>query len=288
MTEQMAYASRMTIAGHPMEFKTHSIKQVIELSEDDGLRGSRSRVLERVAQGLIHVSGQVELEPTPAEVAILLPLIVSYSTTETVLTDALADVTIVIDNGTKTDTFVGRFTKGTFSGSSGQKIQLTVDFVGKTRATSAGGSLSGVPDITARPYMFYDMGSGITIGEATYSIDKFELTIDNHIEPTFMQGQVATDLEPTDRTVSLGVQTKYTATEDPLLVLATGGPDAEAPLAASITFTNGDHSMSFSFGAIVAKSESVVNNGKRTKLRLPLNYHCYKVGTTLETVPVLV
>lgn len=38
MTEQMAYASRMTIAGHPMEFKTHSIKQVIELSEDDGLR----------------------------------------------------------------------------------------------------------------------------------------------------------------------------------------------------------------------------------------------------------
>ena len=288
MTEQMAYGTRMTIGGNPMEFKSHSIKQTIDLSEDDGLRGVRSRVLERVAQGLIHVAGQIEFEPTPAEVAILLPLIVSDSTTDTVLTDTMADVTIVIDNGTKTDTFVGRFAKATFSGSSGQKIRLTVDFIGKTRSSSAGGSLSGVPDITSRPYMFHDMGSGITIGGTAYSVDKFELTIDNHIEPTFMQGQVATDLEPTDRTVSLGVQTKYTPTEDALLVLATAGPVLGAPLAASIAFTNGANSMSFSFGAIVAESESVVNQGKRTKLRLPLYYHCYKVGTTLETVPVLV
>jgi hypothetical protein len=288
MTEQMAYGSRMTIGGSAVEFKSHSIKQTIELSEDDGIRGVRSRALERVTQGLIKVSGSITFEPTPAEVAILLPIIVGSSTTATTLTDALADTTVVIDNGTKTDTFVGRFTKGTFSGSPGQKIQLVVDFVGKTRATSSGGSLSGTPDITVRPYMYHDMGSGITINSVVYGIDKFELTIDNHIEPTFMSGQVATDLEPTDRTVSLAIQTRYTSAEDALMILASAGPVLSSPLAASIAFTNGTKSMTFSFGAIVAKSESVVNQGKKSKLRLPLNYNCYKVGTTLETVPVLV
>jgi hypothetical protein len=42
------------------------------------------------------------------------------------------------------------------------------------------------------------------------------------------------------------------------------------------------------FGALVAAPETVVATNRQEKLRLPLEYHCYKVGTTLEVVPVLV
>lgn len=287
MTEQMAYKSRMTVGGTAVEFLTHSIKETREIAEDDGIRGSRSRVFERVAQGQISVAGQIEFEPTPLELEKLLPLLVGSSTSATVLTDALADFNVVIDNGTKTDTFVGRFSKGTLSGQSGQKIKLTVDFVGKSRTQGAGGSLSGTPDITARPYMFFDLGSGIEIDGTSYLIDRFELVIDNMIDPTYMIGQEATDLEPTDRTVSLGIQTKFNSAESALLDLAMAAPDISDPLTAELVLTNGAKSATFTFGALVAKAESVVNQGKRTKLRLPLNYNCYRVGTNLEVVPVL-
>ncbi len=288
MTEQMGYASRMTVGGNAVEFITHDIKETRELVEDDGIRGVRSRVLERVALGNIKVGGSITFEPTPAEMAILLPLVVSSSTSATVLTDAMADVTVVIDTVTKLYTYIGRFTAMHLTGEPGKKIKLKLDFVGKTLVVASGGSLAGIPDITVRPYMMADMGSGITIGGTVYSVDKFEMTLDNHIEPTFMQGQTATDLEPTDRTVSLGIQTRYNTAEDALLVLAQTGPVIASPLTASVAFTNGVKSMTFTFGALVAKSETVTHPGKKGKLRLPLNYNCYKVGTTLETVPVLV
>lgn len=287
MTEQMGYKSRMTIGGNAVEFTHHDIKQSIEIEQDEGLRGTRSRAMERLAQGNVKIGGSVEFEPTPAEVAFLLPLVTGNSTSATTLTDALADTTVVIDNGTVTDTFVGRFSKATFSGQPGKKIKLKMDFVGKTRTVSTGGSLSGVPDITVRPYMFYDMGSGITIGGTVYSIDKFEFSIDNKIEPTYMQGQTATDLEPTDRVVMLSLQSRYNAAENALLILSEAGPNIGSPLTASVAFTNGSNSMTFGFGALVAPPETVVVPG-RQHLRLPLNYQAYKVGTTMEVVSTLV
>ena len=158
MTEQMGYASRMTVGGNAVEFITHDIKETRELVEDDGIRGVRSRVLERVALGNIKVGGSITFEPTPAEMAILLPLVVSSSTSATVLTDAMADVTVVIDTVTKLYTYVGRFTAMHLTGEPGKKINLKLDFVGKTLVVASGGSLAGIPDITVRPYMMADMG----------------------------------------------------------------------------------------------------------------------------------
>ena len=287
MAEQMGWAVRGTINTTPVEFVSTNIKETVEIVQDDGLRGVRSRALERTAQGVKKVAGTLVMEPTPAELALILPL-VCQSSTGTTLTDAMQDLTLVIDLRTKLNTFVGRFTKMNLTGESGgKKLRVTLQFVGKTLVVASGGSLSGTPDITVRPYMFYDSTSGITIGGTAYSIDKFDLGIDNKIVPTYMQGQTATDLEPTDRVVTLGVQTRYNAAEDALLVLAMAGPVIASPLTASIAFTNGSNSATFTFGALVAQSESVVVPG-RNALRLPLNYQCYKVGTTLETVPVLV
>ena len=152
--------------------------------------------------------------------------------------------------------------------------------------TASAGSFPGtVPaiDLSVRPYMFYDMGSGITIAATAYSIDKFELVIDNKIEPTYMQGQTATDLEPSDRVITLGIQTKYNAATELALFTALR---AGTPQSANISFVNNSNTMSFTFGKLVGESQSVVIPG-RQHLRLPLNYHCYGVSTTKELVATL-
>lgn len=289
MGDAMGYAARMTIGGNAVEFISADVAEMIDIIEDEGIRGTRSHTLERLAFGNIHVGGSVLFEPTPAELAFLLPLVTGSSTTAVLLTDALADVTVVIDTVTKLYTFVVRASAAHFSGEPGKKIQLKIDFVGKTLVVGNGGSLSAAPDITARPYVFTDAGSGITIGGSAYNIDKFELSIDNKIEPTFMGfSRSATDLEPTDRVVTLSVQTKYTSTEKGLLDLTQAGPVIASPLSASLAFTNSVTSnvVSFSFAALVAQSKSVVIPNKK-HLRLPLNYRSYKASTTLETVPSL-
>lgn len=284
MTEALGYKCLTTIGGTAIEFISHNLQETRELLDDeDGIRGVRSRTLERAAQGLIRVGGNLKLNPTPAELAAIWPYCVQSSTGAT-LTDAMQDVTVIQDLITKKNTFLGRFSKVKLSGGPGKKLDLDLTFVGKTN-TEGSTSLSGTPDITVRPYMFMDMGSGITIGGTAYAIDQFELEIDNYIEPTFMMGQSATDLEPTDRTVDLRIRTKYNTAEAALQTLALSGPVLGSPVTGSIAFTNGANSVTFTFGALVAKPKSVVVPSKKP-LRWDGEFRCYKVGTTLEVVTV--
>jgi hypothetical protein len=135
--------------------------------------------------------------------------------------------------------------------------------------------------------MMQDAGSGITIGGVTYSFAEFELEIDNHIVPTYMQGQSPTDLEPQDRTVILRIKTKYNTAEAALQTTALAGPALGSPVTASLAFTNGSNSVTFAFGAVVSvpKAVTVQNKGP---LRWDAEYHCYKVGTTAEVIATFV
>ena len=277
MSEIMGYAARMTIGGTAVEFVSSDISEKIDIVPDDGLRGTRTRSLERVAQGLKHYSGSIVLQASPVEVALVLPYVLNNSGGLT-LTDAMQDVTVVIDTKTKLYTYVGRFTKMTITGESGKKINLRLDFVGKSGTFGSGGTLSTNADVTNRPYMFSDT-SGVTINSVLYDVDRFELSIDNVIVPTYMTGQTPTDLEPTDRICMLTVQTKYNTTEQALLTLAQAGPVIASPLAGSMGFTNGSNSMSFTWAAMVAKSETVKVPG-RQHLRLPLTYELLGFGST--------
>ena len=275
--ERMGWKSRLTIGGAAVEFVSCDIKETRDLVEDDGLRGSRTRQMERVAQGQIHIGGSITMQPTPSEMAVVLPLVMGAGS---LITDVMSDTTVVLDTGTQASTYTGRFSKMTMSGQPGKKVTVKLDFVGKSSSFGAGGT-SGTLDIANRPYMFSDSG-GITINGGVYSIDKFEFVIDNKIEPTYMQGQYPTDIEPTDRICTLGIQTRYT-TEQALLTLAQAGPVIGSPLVGSIGFTNGSNSMSFTWGAMVAKSETVTVPG-RQHLRLPLNYNLYGVGTSTKEI----
>lgn len=285
MTEAMEYKALTTVSGTYYEFVTNGITGGFELLDDDmGIRGTRSRVLERATQGLFRGGGNLKLNPTPLELSGLWPSMVASS--GNTLTDAMADVTVVVDLITKKNTYVGRFNKFTLSGRPGKKLELDVSYIAKS-LTEGATSLSGIPDITVRPYMMQDAGSGITIGGVTYSFDEFEFTIDNHIEPTYMQGQTPTDLEPRDREVHLKIRTKYNTAEAALQTLALTGPVLGSPVTGTLAFTNGSNSVSLAFGALVAVPKAVTVPSKGP-LRWDGEFRAYKVGTTLEVVPTFV
>ena len=296
MTEPMGYKSTMAmnfVGGNTtnfnssslrLEFLSHDIKESIELEQDEGLRGTRTRNAERVALGNVKVAGSVTLEPTPIELNALLPFILGSAATAGAFTpsETLPDLYLMIDQVNEVNTLLVRVNKATFTGEPGKKLKLKLDLVGKTLFQAAAGSFpASIPpvDLSARPYMFWDSGSGITIAGTQYAFDKFELAIDHKITPTYMQGQYATDLEPTDRQVTLSIQTRYTSTEAILFAAIRSG----MPQSASLAFTNGTSTLGFTFGKLLGTSESVTIPG-RQHLRLPLKYQAYGIGTTRELI----
>jgi len=286
MTDINGWEARMTINGNVVEFISSSITEVSEIIQDDGLRGTRTRQMERVALGQTKVGGDIVFSPTQVELGYILPYALNSSSANYTLTDQMADVTIVLDLGARANigyTYVGRFSMVKYEGGPGEKMKLTVSFVGKTLAIGSGGTISTAADVTQREYMFSDSGSGITIGGTQYSFDKFEFTCDNKINPTFLQGRTATDLESSDRVITLACQTKYTPTESGLLVIERAGPIIGSPLTASIAFTNGTNTLSFTFAALVATPRSAAIPG-RDHVRLPLEFYCFGVGANKEMI----
>jgi len=281
MTESMGYACGVSVGSNPIAFLSHSIKETRPVINDESLRGTRTRPSERLRQGNISVAGALKLQPTPVELGEILKFLLNSASALT-LTDAMQDVTVVTNTPAATATFLGRFTKGTFSCAPGEKLDLDLDFIGKT-CTMTGGAAASATDLTTAGYVMYDLGSGVTIDGVAYAIDRFALSIDNKIKPTYMMGQTATDLEPTDRVIMLSIETKYTATEAGLLTLNQTGPTIGAPITASLAFTNGSNSITFTFGALAATSETVIVPG-RDHLRQPLNYQAYGISTTKEMI----
>jgi len=185
--------------------------------------------------------------------------------------------------GTELFTFLTRPSSWTLTIEPGKKVMLTLNLVGKTLTKTSTYTFPTIDDLS-RPYMAYDLGAstGMTIKSVAQLVEKIELTCDHKIEPTFLIGQTATDLEPTDRVVTCKVTTKYNAAiEQTLLTDARAG----TAVTGSFTLTNGTVSMAVSMGAMVADSVSPPIND-RGKIRLETTYNCYKTGATGEIVIV--
>ena len=314
MSESLGYLGQLaiatTVSGSPpigvfgsvaniLSFISHDLKETIPLSEDDGLRGTRSRPVETMAQGNADIKGSITFNPTPLEWDILIPYILGGTPSSHNFPEAeeLPDLWVMVNNATVisgTVTTVAspiyglRVTSAVISGEPGQKIKCVLNCVGRYFAPNIGTAFPSnmiAADKTARPYMFWDAGqtTGITINSVVYAINKFELTIDNKIVPTYMTGQYPTDLEPTDRMINLGIQTRFTGSGGQNEAALWAAARAGTGYAASIAFTNGSNALTFTFANLIATAESpVIPN--RDPIRLPLSYRCPTLSTTKELV----
>ena len=271
-----------------LEFMSSDLKEVIELLQDDGIRGTRTRNSERIVLGNVHIGGSITLQPSVAELEGLMPFILgtASATGSYVVSDTLPNFYLLMDLVAKVVTWTTRITKATFSSGPGEKLTLKLDLVGSVASYGASGSFASasIPAIDNNPpFRMADLGSGITINSIAYLVDQFELSVDNKIVPTFMISTTASDLEPTDRVVTLHVRTKYTSVEVALQTDQRAGTTRACTLA----FTNAaSQAMTFTLPSILADPNSVVVESKEGKLRYTSEYRCYGLGASTKEIVV--
>jgi hypothetical protein len=294
MAESLGYLANMAIAASAdfasspfaMKYLTNTLAETIPIEENDSIRCTRARNIADIALGNISVAGAITCNPTPIELTRWLAYMgFSVSTITWTLTETLADLYVRTYmtgiSGAELFTFLTRISSWTLLIEPGKKVLLTHNLVGKSIAIPASYTFPTIDDLS-RPYMAYDLGAttGMTIGGTANYVEKIELKCDHMIEPTYMTGQTATDLEPGDRKITCKVTTKFSDANEVALFTASR---AGTTVAGSFTLTNGTVSCAVSLGAMKAVSVSPVING-RGKIRQEIEYHCYQTSGTKEIV----
>lgn len=247
------------------------------------IRGTRSQAKERSRQGPYYVAGVISLPVDVAAMDNWLPRILgaNESTDSFALAETLQTFGALMDLGATThqfkDCYVGRavFTGEAYNGNDAPRplsVELTI--MGKSEAT--GTTFPAVSLSTAAntaPLMFED--GVITLGGSARDVMKFSLVIDNMLRVRWTNSLTPTCIYPAGRQVSLSVITPYTSTESDLY------DQSYAGAAATLAFTNGNTSLTFSMPALQVPSITPVATG-RGEVVLQMSGVARKSGSTAE------
>jgi hypothetical protein len=159
-------------------------------------------------------------------------------------------------------------------GSSGNMVEMSVDIVGKTEDTA----LSSVTSETwayTEQYEFYRFHEGVlNVGGSAYSMDSFELTIDNQLDVQFYNSLTANCMAARDREVRLRADVCTSVS------LYTGG---QTQVDGSLTFTNGNCSSAFTFGKLIWPQDTPAITGKNN-IMMTLDMIALHDGTGAEVL----
>lgn len=288
MAGAYGFATQLGIsASNPVDarydFQNENLACQEEMPDTGGLRGTRSHVVERVRQGIRRVQGSITMQPTPVELAALLPWILGATASGTTfaLADALTSRYVTVDRVGKVFTYDGCFVdSATFRASQGQPLSLTLNLVGSDETVANAATFPSLTiDTTTNAFMFFDCA--LVIAGTTYLAKDFELTINNHIDRDriFNAQVLSTATKAMDRTVTMRTHLPY---GDATAAYNTGS----SGVAVTSTFTNGTVSLAFSLVKVVFPRRSPTVQG-RQEVMLPLDGTCYRSGSTLELVTTL-
>lgn len=292
LAKLLADESTIDTMSTPISFISESLKASRELIEDPGIRGERARAKERVTRGLIRVAGQTVHQPSPTELDAMLPWLLGAdeSTDTFALADALQEVNFAILRGASL-TSAGMFTYSgckcadwEFSGSEGQAIRLTSNWIGKTVAIAAGSSFPSVALDTDGVYLF--TGGVLTVQGSTRRFSEFRLRGNNFLEPSFNNNQTAQDIDATDLDIQLEFNTPFIASHGEDL-FNTEQADSNADGAAgSLVFTSNrsGQSLTFTFANLKPMPLDDPTVGGKGRVRLPMVYKVLKSATTAPLV----
>lgn len=281
--------SRLAINGQEMEFLSieGGMRTMLTDNTERAIRGTLSRSKERVKEGLQVVDIAIRMNPSPAELDVILPLIgmvESPTDTFTVIdgsANTLGDFTVIIDRVAKVHTYANcKIDKAVFRGQKGaDPIELELRIMGTTESEGAAGSFSASAIDTGIAYSFCE--GVMTLDSTQRGYDRFALSIDNMIQRQFNNSCTATSLVPTDRAVTLATSVSYVAANTGLYTTP-ATPDATG-IVGSLAFTDGGQSTTFTMINLKSIAQSPSIPGK-TEIRLPLFYKAYKSGSTAELI----
>lgn len=269
-------------AANPVTEAFEFLRDTVELEEviidASGIRGTRSVPKERSRSSQRMVKGQLVMNPTPVELANILPRILGAAAAGTTfaLAETLPSFYMTSDRVTKVHTFSGCVVnKATFKGAVGAPLELTLDIMGVDETLGNPGTFPSLTlDITSPPYILPDLA--LTIGGPAFTCDQFTLEIDNKLEVRFGNSLTPTAINPTGREITLDTRVPFA---DAGSLYGTGS----SGLAVNATFTNGGVSCLFAMAAVLFPKLSPVVDG-RGEIWLPIKGPARKSGSTNELI----
>jgi hypothetical protein len=261
----------------PYEVVRESLRKSGRILDTAGIRGTRSHTSERTRAGTYDVGGSLVMHATPAMLDKWLPRILgaAESADTFALAETLPEFAVLIDRVARRFVYDGcKVNRATFRAAAGQLVTLELDILGKSEAVSA----TAFPSLTMPTDAPYVMQDGVlTLQSAARKFTEFEVIVDNVLARRFSNSQTATDISPGDRIVTFRCQTPFTSDEVDLYNQALAGA------AATLVFTNGGYSTTFSFATLQFADLSPTVAGK-SEIFLELTGIARKSGSTSELV----
>lgn len=260
------------------EFISESLRKTNSIVDTNGITGSRSHKSERTRLGLNVISGSINYPCSPSLMDLLLPRILGASASGTTfaLAETLPAFDVLIDRIARRFVYGGCLVnKATFKFSPGEMVTLDLDILGSSETVSA----TAFPSITAptdAPYVFSDV-TGSFVGSSR-TMTSLEITIDNALKARTSNSLNATDISPTDRIITVKATTPYTSSEADLYGQSLSGS------AATVSATNGNTSLTFSFGTIQFPDNAPVVSQRNGEIMLEITGTARKTGSTMELV----
>ena len=249
-------------------------------TNEEATRGSRDPAKERVVQGLITTELQIVMNPTPAELDILLPWIGFSESTDTFsLTETLTYRDILIDFDVHRQIFQDCLVNtAEFSSTKGQPLKLTLNVLCRTQDTPVATAFPTIGIDTEAPYMHHQ--GVLTLRSASREYTEVSLTIDNQLVAEHNNAQEPTVIFPTGRMISGSCNTPFSGDEDDLY---TAPLAAVAGAAGTLVYTNGGQSTTFTLANV--KEDNVkppaITGGE---IRQAIDFKVFSSGSTASLV----
>ncbi len=264
---------------HRLDYKREDLGYTEEFVDANGLRGTRSRSVEKNRGGLQRLDGPIEFEPNSLELTRLLAWALGgVASTTYSLTDALPRAVIIIDRVAKVFTFNGCVCDTiTFAANQGEVLKVAVNVVGMTETIANAGTFTSLSlDTTTQPFILADLA--LVVNGVTVTPKNFALTVNNYIDKErFFNSLTLTATNALDRLVTFSCLLPY---GDFTALYGAGGAAGVSMVA---TFTNGGASLTITCGKITLPRRKPSTPG-RVEIMMPLEATVWKSGSTSEIV----
>jgi hypothetical protein len=278
------FDAQIAIDGQAFEFYNIREFTMRELVDNGKLaiRGILDHVKERVTLGRLIVGFEAEIDPSPAELDVLL-VNMGFAETPTdtfTIGDTYDTFTAIIDRVTKVHTYTScKIGRVVISGQRGSMpIKMKIQVLGTGFSEGAAASFSATAIDTDIVYAFHE--GTLTLRSSSRAFDRFQLIIDPHLQVQWNNSATATEICPTDREIVLAVNTPYTSSESDLF---TTPLSASAGAAGTLAFSRGNQSTSWAFANLkeIARPPNIPG---KTEIRLPVTMRAYKSGSTAALI----
>lgn len=267
------------------EFISEGIKKTGVILDTNGISGTRSHAIERTKPGPYEVGGPLVINPSPIDLDAWLPRIMGTAEQATDIFNLAESLTTVgvfgvlkelqVENFQYTDCKVN---SATFRASANGLLELELDIMGLTEVKTTGSAPTHTPGIATNNDPFAWQEGVVTLGGNPITCMSFEITIDNAIRRRFSNSITATDLTAGDRIVTAKFTVPYsTSNELALYDAATTG------IAATVVFTNGTITTTFTLGILQAPAITPVV-GSKDEIVLLIEGIARMTGSTREIV----